>query len=294
MHGEALRAAVTDRVDLGQVALLTEERIVRRCRAVVVEPQHLAVKRREVLRGAAERAAGGHEEPAVGREGDARAERRRGLAPDQGLETADTAVLELAAHQGQPGEALVGAAGVAFGPRRGIVVGEVDQVVAGEIRMRGDVLQADAEERIGRAGHAGDRFGIEHRRRPGHPVHHPQVEAAFGQQQVAARQEGDGERPLQLADQRDRLDPVLFGGVEHVGRLVEHHRLDADLGLLRGGGEGKRQRRRQGQRRAHRYSAASFSAGSRCQTGGSSLSRSRSLSSYMKSRVIGIAARSFT
>src|SRR5690606_17702133 len=82
MHGEALRAAMAERVYLGQVTVFADKRIVGRNGAVVAQPQYLAAVLHRVLRTLLLLAlADGDVEHAVAAEDHAAAEVRRRRAP---------------------------------------------------------------------------------------------------------------------------------------------------------------------------------------------------------------------
>jgi hypothetical protein len=104
MHGQAVLVAVAVGIDRRVGALLGDERVVLRDRAVGVEVQDFAIDRAQVLRGLAERAASGDEQRAVFCERQARAERGGGAALQQRLHPGELAYLDHPEQQRQLAE----------------------------------------------------------------------------------------------------------------------------------------------------------------------------------------------
>ena len=128
MHGEPERRAVTEREDLGPVAVAADERIVARHAAVLVEPQDLARVRARVLRVAAGRR---HVDLAVGPEDHARHGARVGLRDEQIAHVAQRFAVPAAARERER----------AFVVGEPLVVRQIDELVVGEARMQRDLEQ---------------------------------------------------------------------------------------------------------------------------------------------------------
>ena len=102
MHGEAERVAVAERVDLRLVSGASDERVVRRHGAIVIEAQHLARVAVRILRAAAVAAARRrHIELAVAAPREPRRPADARAATEDVLEFGDRGSVEAAASDGQ-------------------------------------------------------------------------------------------------------------------------------------------------------------------------------------------------
>src|SRR6185369_17485188 len=155
---ELIAVAVSE--DLGARARLTDERIVGRGLAVVTHPQDLAVDVAKVLRRVVERRAGRHVEQAVFAEREPRAAVAVfPFADEQLLHAGELLALELAAAERDRRLASARGIRVRYLPA-GLVIGEVEPLVLGELRMQRNLGDPRAAKRAGFR-HARDRFGVE-------------------------------------------------------------------------------------------------------------------------------------
>ena len=211
MHREPERAAVPERVDLGLVARLADERIVLRHRAVVAQAQHLAEVAVWLLRRVGHAAERRHIEHAVAAE----------------RETRDPTRLRRDEHVANVRErvAVPNAARDAERRRAGrgrLVVAEIHEVIRRELRMQRDVVQTGETLRL-HLGHSRDRHRVER----AVLVHAPQLPAALGHEHVAARQERDAPRPLEAARVDDRANVLPFRRVIDDGLVGQRRHGDA-------------------------------------------------------------------
>ena len=175
--------AVAVRPDLGECALATDERVVGRHASVVVQAQHLAVVRGQILCRMALQIlridlaiADGDEEVAVAVERQARPVVAFALGPrlgfDDGLHAVQAVVFEAAADDGRRALRAV---------RVRLRVTQVDEAVLGEARMRDHIEESALAARTD-GGHTG------HRRRQQLPVaYDAQPARTLGDEHVAAR-----------------------------------------------------------------------------------------------------------
>ena len=217
--------------DLRPRAGAADERIVRRHLAVVTQAQHLAVDRVQLLRLIVEWRAGGHVQHAVRTERDAGAAGAVvPIADHQLFDVGQRLAVELAAHQRDGSLPLVRV----LTDGAGLVVGQVDQLVGGELRVERHLVQATGpERRCGR--HTGHRVRLQRGRATagaGRVRDQPQPFAALGHERIPVGQEGEAERMRQAAGHHHHAQAMLFGGVEHVGPGGHGNRGDADHRLI--------------------------------------------------------------
>ena len=253
VHVQSQRVADAEGVDLGAVALLVDEGVVERDRAVVVQAQHFTRVVGGILGvvGVADpvprRHPDRHDDPAVASEGNARS--GGALRPGVGYED----VLDVG-QRGAPVEPRarqrdrrrVPHALEVFEriPRLRLGVGEVDQPVLGEPRVQRDVHQPRVDSPGVDLGHARDRLGVEHA-----VADDAQASCPLRDQDVPVRQDRERPRPGESGDRHDAEElPVRFQdpravrkpsyrwGRKGIGGLPLGHRLRAGG---RGDGRGR-------------------------------------------------------
>ncbi len=228
VHSEAELVAVPIGIDGRMHIVSAEEGIVAGNAAVIVEAQYLAEHVVQLLGLRTKGCAGGHVDAAVVGEGDAHAAGAAGLAGKQFLDIGDPAIVPASAHQRRD-------AGLAIPVfRAGPVVAEIQPVVAGEIRVQGEIVQAAVPVGFRQRGHARHRVRVKHGSGTGGIVDNAQVAAAFGDEQVAVRQEGQAEGARQSPGEQGDFDFVLLRRVKYIRRFFQHEGVDADGRLLCG------------------------------------------------------------
>src|SRR5690606_24202967 len=194
MEREALRIAVTVAPDLGQCAVLSDERVVLWDAAVVVETQDLALVAAEILGGmildvlheavrneAFHAVADRQEQVSLAVESHAAAEVAGPIVPRLGDEDL-LDVLEAIVHEARAADR--GRAEVAF---TGVRVAEVDDLIRFEVGMQHDVVQAALT-------HRSDRRHTRDRVRHLAVTDDAQLTAALRDEHVAVRQPRDAPR----------------------------------------------------------------------------------------------------
>ena len=203
MPGEPLYVAVAVRVDLGSRIFAPDERIVRGCLAVVAQTQDLADVAAEILRQhPVTRIVGGVARIAVADSQiehlvgpDLRASGRGTGAPCVSDEDVRH-ILERGAVETAARERDRGVAAIAL-----LHVREIEQMVAFEVRVQHDRVQAARTQRIG--GPAGNRLRIELA-----VAHDAQRSRELCDEQVfAAWQKGQMPRPHESGRNRDHVNP---------------------------------------------------------------------------------------
>ncbi len=203
---------MAERIDLGFVAFLADERVVLRQRTVVVQAQHLAEIAVRLLRRVGLAAERRHVELAVAAEREAR-DAARLRCDEHVADVLERVAVPYAARDAERRR-----------PRgRRLHVCQVHEVIRRELRMQCDVVQAGKPLRFDLR-HARDGLRIQR----AVLVHEPQLSAALGHEHVAARQERDAPRLLEAPREHRRANVHSFRRVIH-DRLVRQrrHRRDA-------------------------------------------------------------------
>ena len=239
MDEEAHRVANPHRVDLGAVPAPPDERIIGGGAPVVVEPEHFPEEAVRILcvhdighpgaPAARDRNANRHEDLAVSGKRDSRGGRR----VDAGVGREDIA------HVGDRAAAVVARSRQhrlrEFGRAGRLVVGEVDQVVVGKLRMKCQVVES-LQRSIEHLWHAGNRLGVEHA-----VAYDPQTAGALRDQHVPVGQEHERIRP----DQTLHDDNAEFGSDDGAAARSSRRRVEHEWPVLERVPHGGRLLRRQ-------------------------------------------------
>ena len=200
MHRQAQRTAVPERVYLGPVAGLPDERIVARDAAIVAQPQHFAALGIGILGIIA---GGGQEKGSVLSKRNARS---AGCIQHEDIpHVGERVSIPMPARQGHRSAFLIERLGV----------GEIYEAIFGKPGMESDIHEAmDSARQAGFAGEVrgrdtGDGFRIEHSM-----ADDPQTAGALSHQHAAVGKKGETKWILERPGDRSHADPLAFRGVE--------------------------------------------------------------------------------